>query len=652
MKCNKCGADQEAEVKFCTQCGAPMETGEQAAEAPETETPETETPETETPEAEAPETETPETDTPEAEGSETVEDTADKAASANQDNAPAAEVTPAFQASGNIPEEPQPNKKFMKILIAVIAIAAVISVAALAYVKMTAQDPKQVVIEAFENVYQEGQEYPSEELFGLKGFADTMRTADSQGGLTLKMDSCSDPSVNAFAGSGMRFEIKDDKTNGKSLFNMGVIYNGMDLANLDAYYGDDTLMMAIPELSARVFTVDLGEGLADRIKNSPTAGPFLEQSGVDVEGLAGYFTELIDEAEQAQAEGKEPFDFEALINRYKEGCKAQENFKAALTVEKAGKGTYTMDGAEVSCKGYDVTISKDSMIEFLRTSSDFFLQDETLKADFLHQLETTVKMSELMGGAMTDAGNMSAEEMQQQTYDEVKDAVDQMITYLDETLTDVNMTVYVDKKGNLAAVEGSTKLNVEDPDTAEEGYVAVTFDCQLQGGAYLTQNASANIKLEDATDTVTLGMVKQGTYDGKVLTSDISLDLAVIDDTYNFMYTSTYDSQDGSYSLSGEVGGNGSQFVKLTATGAVDQLEKGKSIHVNIDSLETAVMDNSVNVVLSGEYYYQPLEGEVTPLEGEPMDVLAATEDDWSSVMMEMVFSAMGLAEQLGASMY
>ena len=41
------------------------------------------------------------------------------------------------------------------------------------------------------------------------------------------------------------------------------------------------------------------------------------------------------------------------------------------------------------------------MIEFLRQSSDFFLQDETLKADFMRQLETTVKMSELMGGTMS-----------------------------------------------------------------------------------------------------------------------------------------------------------------------------------------------------------------------------------------------------------
>ena len=165
-----------------------------------------------------------------------------------------------------------------------------------------------------------------------------------------------------------------------------------------------------------------------------------------------------------------------------------------------------MDGAQVNCKGYNVTVSKDSMIEFIRQSSDFFLQDETLKADFMRQLETTVKMSELMGGTMSGTGNMSAEEMQQQSYEEAKNMVDQMIEYLDKALTDVNMTVYVDKKGRLAAVEGSTNLRLDDTDVSEEGYRAVTFSCQLQGGAYLTQNALASITLEDATDTV-MGLI-------------------------------------------------------------------------------------------------------------------------------------------------
>jgi hypothetical protein len=42
----------------------------------------------------------------------------------------------------------------------------------------------------------------------------------------------------------------------------------------------------------------------------------------------------------------------------------------------------------------------------------------------------------------------------------------------------------------------------------------------------------------------------------------------------------------------------------------------------------------------------------VTAPEGEEMDVLAATEEDWQNVVMEMIYGAMGLMEQMGVSLY
>lgn len=651
MKCRKCGAEYGEDVKFCTKCGASMEDEGQDSQAWTSAGTE---PAKDAGTAAEGQTETAADGAAEADktaGQPSVTEAgqqAEEAGAAVKEEEPKAAGPMSVPAAG----EPEPNKKFMKILFAVIAALAVIAVAAVAYVKMNAKDPKQVVIDAFEKVYTEDQVFPSEELFGFKDFSEAALKADMESGLTLKMDSCSDPTVNQFAGSGLRLEGKSDKTNDRSSFNMGVIYNGMDLANLDAYYGDDNLMMAVPELSSKVFTLDLGDGLGERIKNSPTVGPLLAENGVDVDGLAGYFTDLIDEAEKAEEEGKAPFDIEALLTRYREGSSAQENFKAAMTVEKADKGTYTMNGAQVSCQGYDVLISKDSMIEFLRTSSDFFLQDETLKADYLKQLEATVRMSELMGSAMTGMGSMSAEQMQEQAYDEVKDAVDEMITYLDKTLTDIQMTVYVDKDGNLAALEGTTNLYVDEEVAEEEGYVAVTFNLTLEGGAYLTQNVKGNITLQDADDTVKLDLLKQGTYDGKKLTCDLSVDVTAPDaSVYNFMYTGTYDSNDGSYHAAVELGGEGSQLFKMSAAGIVDQMEKGKAYHMDIDALEIAAMDNSMNMVLSGELYSRPLSSGVTPLEGETMDVLSATEEDWNNVLMEMVFGIIGLSGQLGAPM-
>lgn len=609
MKCTHCGTELTEHDTFCGGCGKPVEASADTAVNLTKATPDAPAPNTPEPDAPAP-------------------------------DAPA-------------PDAPAPSKKSGKMAAILIAAVAIIAIAAAAIFKMTAKDPKEVVIAAFENIWPEGQVSPTEELFGTSEFAKAMSETDSEASLSLKLDSCSEETVNAFAGTGLRFAGKNDITNKKSSFNMGVTYNDMDAVNIDFYYGEDTLMIAIPELVSKVLTLDLSDGLADRVKNSPTIGTYLEQTGVDVDAMASSLQEMMAEAVSQSESGTMPFDLEALMTRYREGCKAQENFKAALVVEKNGKNTFTMDGKDVSCTGYNVTVSKDSMIEFLRLSSDFFLQDETLKQDFLEQLDTSVRMSEIMGAGMYGGMMQTPEEMQQQTYEELKDTVDDMITYLDDSLTDVQMVVYVDKEGRLASVEGTTSIKGSVETDAEAGIVDVAFEWNLEGGAYLTQNMNGSITLsnpDDAADFIAIRFNRQGTYDKTSLTDDVSIDFdgGSMDQAINMMYTASYTAADGSYHLGAELGAGGSQMLKISATGVVEELEKGKSLRATIDELETSVMENSINVMVSGEYSVMPLQSEVTAPDGQQLDVLSTTPEEWQEIFMEGLFSAMGVMQELG----
>ena len=665
MKCLKCGALIPDGAEKCPECQYPVNSEssqEPAAEASENVTAETES-------AEAPAGEAP----------------AEEAVQLEPGEAPAEEAAqpqPGEAAKPAMP--PVPSKKGGKGPVIAVAAVAVVAVGAFAVVKLTAPDPKEVVIQAFENVYPEDQVLPFEEIFGLSDMLEASSTSNTQGSMTFVMDSCSDETIGAYAGTGIRLGSRSDMDNFKSDVNMALVYNGMDLANINFYYGDDTLMMSMPELTGKVFTVDLGEGLADRLKASPTLGPALTESGVDVDGLAAYITEYFDWAESVGEEGEMPFDVTALLERYKEGCTAYDSFKEALTVEKAEKGTYTVDGTEVSCQGYSVQVSKAAMIDFLRTSSDFFLQDETFKEDYLQQLEMSVRMSELMGAAAGLEGQ-SAEEMLQQTYGEIEDGAAQMIDYLDQVLNDVQMTVYVDKDGNLAAVEGTTSITAAAPaaeeagtdegaaendasadesaaeesqadegsaDSAQAGageQADISFAFQLMGGAYATQNMSGNVSITSGGETVSLDLLKQGVYDDAQLTCDASVDVSAGGSVVSIMYTGTYSIGDGSYHASLEAGADGSQVFAVSASGVVDQLEKGSAIHMDIDAMDISFMDNTGSVTLSGEYSFGPLEGEIAPLEGETMDALAATEEDWSTVLMEIVFGAIGLSGQMAA---
>lgn len=559
---------------------------------------------------------------------------------------------PVPEMNGPVPETPQPGqgmphyapgvpqpgatpgtvkegKKFGKAIIGVIAAVVVVVIAAFAALRLMEKDPKDVVIAAFENVHPKDQVYPTEELFGTSEMMKSLQTTNSEGGMTLKLSDSSEPFISQFAGSGLKMSAQNNLETKESAINVGLLLNDMEYLNLDAYYGGEKVIMAVPEISSKAFTLDLSKDLAQQFKDSPVFGELVKQQGIDVDGLALYIEEL-----KAQTENKEdqPFNLDELLNRYKEGCKAQDNFKAALTVTKGEKQKFTMDGKEVNCKGYNTVISKDSMVDFLEDSSEFFLQDETLREDFLNQLETTVRLSELMGQSMGES--LSAKELRDQTFAEAEKSAKEMIKYLDRTLDDVDMVVYVDKKGRLAALDGTTMLHLEDTD------VDVKFHLELKGGSYLTQNMSGTVEMEGDGDVVTLEVQRSGKYDKKNLTDELSLSMDTGDDTFGFSYAAAYTVDDGAYDVSAKLSSNGSRILGLSAEGAVDEMEKGKSFHMDIDKLKLTIEDSEY-ITFKGEYYLRPLEDEIKVPKGEPMDILGADLTEWLEVIQE--FQSFGL---------
>lgn len=547
------------------------------------------------------------------------------------------------------PEEDGPQKRGKKKAGAIAAVAAAVVLAAagsiFAFVKITAKDPKEVVIQAFENIYTEDQVDPGEELFGLSGFAQNAKTADVEGGLKLTLDSSSSADIQMFAGSGFRIAGMYDRTNGRSGAKAGVVYKDMDLFHVDVYSGEDTLLAAVPEVSSKVFSLDLSQGLADRLKDSPVIGPMLEEEGIDIEGIGEYMEEMADEV---KTQGTRQTDLESVIKRFQDGWQTREKLKAAMTVEKGEKKAFVIDDTEVTCKGYQVRISKEFMIDFLRGSADFFLNDEELREMYLKQLEQSVRLTELMGG-MTYG--MSAEEMYESTVKDMADDVEEMIDYLDKTLNDVDMTVYVDKKGRLACVSGTTILTVESGE--ERDTIQVDFELELQGGSYLTQNLAAGLELKNENAQVNVEVKKQGSYDGTRLTDDISLDVDVKngqDYSLGLVYTDTYDGESGDYHVGTSVTANGYLIADLSLTGVVSQLEKGVSAQIDIDELRIVVMNETGRVTLSGEYYFRPLSGEVTAPEGERFDVVAASEKEWADVGTEVFWNLLEISSQLGMS--
>lgn len=620
MKCMKCGAELQENEKICRVCGQETETVETNALKEET-----------------------------------------KGTSDTTDGLAASEQT--------VSESPEPEKKKSgKMMIGVAAAVAAVGIG-IAVVPRLMEDPKKTVIAAFESVNSDNQITGAEEIFGLREFLENYGKVNCESIFRMQIDGCSQPGMEMLTGAGLEIRSKADLENWKSRAEMALNYNHMDLAELQFYYGDQVFMAAVPELVDRVFTLKINDSLGDSLKNSPTVAPYLEASGVDTEQLAELVQEMMKKPENGTAKGQ--LDFPGLLDRYQKGCKAKESFQQAMMVEKAEKGSFLVDGKETVCKGYHVQISKDSLIAFLRTSSDFFLNDEELKEQYLDQLRLSVSMTELFSGAMAAGDLPSAEEMLQQSYDEVKEQTDWMIQILEQSLQDVDMTVYVDPKGRLASLTGTTTVVEADMEAAEseptneeagtgdssdaaEGTgeavkekreAQIDFALDLHGGSYLTENMNGRLSITSEGATTDILYEKEESYDGEQLDSDHTVSVLSSDGNITMNASGTYITESGSCQLDMELLVPEMQPIKIHGSGMVTELEKGKSIYADIDSL--SVEAEGITMNFSGELGYGPLSEEVLPLEGEELDVLAATEEDWGEIMMEVYGNIFGLMSQL-----
>ena len=583
MKCRKCGAEVQENEKICSVCGQEAETVETNARKEETKE---------------------------------MSDTADG-------------LTASDQAPSGSPEPEK--KKSGKVMLGVAAAVAVVGIGAAAVPKLM-ENPKKKVIAAFESINSENQITGAEEIFGWKEFLENYGKVDCESVFRIQIDGCSEPGMEMFEGAGLEVRSMADLENWKSRAEMSLDYKHMDLADLQFYYGDQMFMAAVPQLVDRVFTLKIDDSLGESLKNSPMAAPYLEESGVE-------------KPENGKAKGQ--LDFPGLFDRYRKGCKAKESFQQAMMVEKAEKANFLIDGKETSCKGYHVQINKDSLIAFLRTSSDFFLNDEEMKKQYLDQLRLSISMAALFSGSMENGALSSAEEMVQQNYDEIKEQADWMIQILEQSLQDIDMMVYVDPKGRLAGLTGTTTVVEADMDTVEERREAqIEFALELQGGNYLTENMNGRLSITSDGATMDILYEKAESYDKERLDSSCKVTVLSPDDENITMNASgTYIAESGDCQLSFELLVPEMQPIVIHGSGVVTELEKGKSIYADIDAM--SIEAEGVTMNFSGELGYGPLSGEVVPLEGEDLDVLAATEEDWGEIVMEAYGNIFGLMAQL-----
>ena len=133
------------------------------------------------------------------------------------------------------------------------------------------------------------------------------------------------------------------------------------------------------------------------------------------------------------------------------------------------------------------------------------------------------------------------------------------------------------------------------------------------------------------------------------MTKNISLVSSADGEQITLGYDGNYDIENKTYGLEFSLNTDEDQGA-ITVDGVFNQLEKGKAMDIAMDSVK-ATWNGTDMVTLSGEYSFKPMDGEVQVPEGEQMDILAATEDEWMQVVNDMGTKILGLYFQAMSAM-
>ena len=516
-----------------------------------------------------------------------------------------------------------------ELMIGGVAAAAVVA-AGIGFFAFKAKDPKTVVVDAFKGVYAAENVNPMEEVFGLKQLYQQFETTGGEVGLEVSIADFAGEDLDMFQGAGITVEAATDIANKRFFENIGISYGGMDIANLH-FYGDDTyLMVAMPEFTSKVLTVNYAEDLSEQIANSPlmegTGTVLTEEDREIIDNYISYVTGIY-------TGEKKPFDLKALWQRYKEGSQAMADFKEAMTVTKADGAQLVYNGKQQSCDGYHVVIPKEALIGFLKTTSQFFLEDQGLKQDFLEYIKVVMDMGNMSYAEVEGEDIPTSEEMLANLWTELDTGLDEAITELERIMdSDIDMEVYVTKKGQLAGMDAAWSFR------DGEKTLAMTLKTALEGGSYPTQNGSLTFTTADSVDTAVVQLHKNGEYTDAVLNSGWTLNAEYSGAVMELTYENAYDRATGDSAVKLLVKDGADVNLEIAMTGVVDELEKGKKLHYIVDSLD--VIDNGVTgVSFAGEFYLRELQTEFAAPEGEQMDVLAASLEDWEALLEEVMMN-------------
>lgn len=370
----------------------------------------------------------------------------------------------------------------------------------------------------------------------------------------------------------MGMEINIDQ----ELYNahMDIGYYGFSLLEADLYIDEYEILLGMPGLIDKVFYVDRDtfDGDIERLALEYD----LDEAAVEsLKSLNMGSKDLVNANEEMEMAGQQLKDAVLAILKKAE-------------IKKADGKKLTVDGKERSCKGYVLTITGRQAAEVFLTCKDIY-EGNTAFQNYINQLRMGME------------GYSSVEELL-----EYENPAQELQRYADELVeegdTDIYFYVYKDVLAQIYCEDGE-----------------VVLEWNIQGGNFPLENMEFSLTT-DSTDFV---ITRTGSVKGDKYLADYELEV----DGDELALNVERSKKDGDFRFELIYG-----YDEMLLEGGIKEGKTGVEFTIEIDTFE---LDGEE--ILRGDILFsKEYEEEIVKPEGEKVNVMDLTEDDWYEILWEI----------------
>lgn len=529
------------------------------------------------------------------------------------------------QPFNGMPQQPykKTKKKAIFIPIAIACLVLAIAVVGLVFVlnrgksdKKTLADNKSLFTGLFDF------SNPISDELGLDSISDAICNGSSHTSGQYTIESLGDSADDSISGIGITYDLKRDAEAEKAGMDLGLTYGGKDVINGQLYMDKNTVKGKLPEISDKVYTVNL-DTLEKDIKKSPL---FKDE---DLDALTTF----------------KNFDMSQLLGKW---ASAENNCDLISIYVYAIKDAYPDDYKKImngitskktDDNGVTYTISEDSVKLFV---------DKLLTVSFDND-ELNNYIDEYMQQLYSLKNTYSEEDDEKQSYDDFKkETLDSLQKTLKQAAAafnliysgDLSFTVYKNDKGLLTGLKSSNELDFSGETIGID--FNITSDDELEN-PFDNMSFDLTISYEDTDFTLNYTHVASRE---DALNDYHELSCTADNETMKFIFSNTYDKESGELKSSTSISMDGEKLMSLDFMGSFTNVIKGKSLEMEINSLSLNV-DNEDVFSLSGSCNVDTGSVDIKAPTGKECKILELSEDELKELGNEIEENASAFGESL-----